>query len=327
MVGDKMKKKITILLPCYKASKHIDQCLSCLFKQNYEDFKLIIIMDGPDELCEKKCIKFMEKHDSIAMVKLPKQIGVNNAINRAIPFVKTKYLFILAADDHLINPTFFQKAINFFEVNPDAPMLFTNLATTKDFASIEKHQNFIPTGTRFLTVTDTIKIYNQTRFNIGSNTVMYRTSIYKKIGGHDPMLEQLADWFLNYQLAFTYGVGYINIYSVARRIHNNSYSNQVNFKKKYNIIKILMNKKTNKGIKNYREIITESNNIPYNFINAFIFYSIVNWEISLLRPKIFFDIFARKIWFIAIKPILSSHLKIKVKQKALHLIQFIYQIR
>ena len=57
--------KISVIIPCYKASGTIAKCLGSIFDQDYKNFEVICVLDGPDDITERLIKAFDVKYDVI----------------------------------------------------------------------------------------------------------------------------------------------------------------------------------------------------------------------------------------------------------------------
>ena len=60
------KKKISVIVPCYKVEKYLPRCLDSLVNQTLEEIEIICINDGsPDN-----CIKILRDYEKNILIKL-----------------------------------------------------------------------------------------------------------------------------------------------------------------------------------------------------------------------------------------------------------------
>ena len=92
------KTEIDIILPNYNSSEYIDETIQSVLKQNFTNWRLIIIDDFSNIYTQKK-IKKYEKLKKIKIYWLKKNRGAAYCRNFAINKSKSKYLAFLDADD------------------------------------------------------------------------------------------------------------------------------------------------------------------------------------------------------------------------------------
>lgn len=46
LVKDGLMKKLSVIVPCYKAERYIERCLNGLLAQSYKNLEIIVVVDG-----------------------------------------------------------------------------------------------------------------------------------------------------------------------------------------------------------------------------------------------------------------------------------------
>lgn len=150
---------ISIILPVYNGEKYLENILSKILNQSFQDFELLIINDGSVDNSLKICQKFSEKDNRIVVID-QKNSGICKSRNAGIECATGKYLVFVDQDDDIslnMLKCFFESA----ETN-NADMvigskiinymyLFSNGSTKC------KTQNYIYDNT---TVCDKVEIFN-----------------------------------------------------------------------------------------------------------------------------------------------------------------------
>lgn len=89
------KKKLSIIVPCYKVEKYLPRCLDSLVNQTLEDIEIICINDGSPDNCLKILKDYQKKYkDKIVIIDKPnegvwkgRKDGVKKATGEFIGFV------------------------------------------------------------------------------------------------------------------------------------------------------------------------------------------------------------------------------------------------
>ena len=58
----KNKKKVSIIVPCYKVEEYLPRCLDTLMNQTLEDIEVICINDGSPDNCLKILKEYQKKY-------------------------------------------------------------------------------------------------------------------------------------------------------------------------------------------------------------------------------------------------------------------------
>lgn len=98
-----MKKKISIVIPCYYAERSIGEVVECVVKQmegqDRFTYELILVNDGSEDGTFAKIREAAEKYPCVTGVDLAKNCGQHNAILAGMRFADGDY--ILGMDDDL----------------------------------------------------------------------------------------------------------------------------------------------------------------------------------------------------------------------------------
>ena len=74
-----MKKKISVIIPCYNSEKTIIRTLESIKKQTYTDFEVLIINDGSSDCTSNLIADFATKDNRFIIFNIPKiQRHTNN---------------------------------------------------------------------------------------------------------------------------------------------------------------------------------------------------------------------------------------------------------
>lgn len=97
-----MKKKVSIIIPCYNGEKYIDCCMQSIFQQDYPKMEIIVVDDGSKDNSKKR-IELWEKKFQTIEVECKciskKNGGPGSAINTGLKYVTGEYLSLLDIDD------------------------------------------------------------------------------------------------------------------------------------------------------------------------------------------------------------------------------------
>ena len=110
----KSNELVSIISPLYNSSRFIDDCVSSVLSQTYDNWEWLIVDDfSSDNSCQ-----IIEKYKDtrISLIKLYKNIGPAEARNIAIRNAKGRYIAFLDSDD-LWHPHKLEKQISFMFKN------------------------------------------------------------------------------------------------------------------------------------------------------------------------------------------------------------------
>lgn len=92
-----IKDQITVIVPCYKAGKYLDNFCQDLLAQTFTHFKVFMVNDG--DRGQEEILAAMAKRDSRIEVIWKENGGAASARNVAIDMVDTEWLVFADADD------------------------------------------------------------------------------------------------------------------------------------------------------------------------------------------------------------------------------------
>lgn len=101
--------KISVIIPTYKPSSYIFECLESIKKQtlNHDDFEVLIVLNGPKEpyytsLYKIKSCQIKLYYTEIAGVSNARNIGIEHALGEYICFID---------DDDVVSPSYLERLL------------------------------------------------------------------------------------------------------------------------------------------------------------------------------------------------------------------------
>ena len=115
-----MKKReeplVSIVTPCYNASKYIGKTIESVLNQTYTNFEMIIVDDISTDDSYMIIKKYVDKDARIKYIKLEEKGGASISRNQALKEAKGKYVAFLDSDD-LWYKEKLEKQVKFMEKN------------------------------------------------------------------------------------------------------------------------------------------------------------------------------------------------------------------
>ncbi|MDZ7587279.1 MAG: glycosyltransferase, partial [Patescibacteria group bacterium] len=119
-----MKPTLTVILPVYNQQASVLAAVDSILNQTYSDFIFIIIDDASSDRSLEILQAAARKDQRIKLIINHHHLGLTKSLNKALRFVKTKYISRMDADD-LALPTRFAKQTQFLESHPETMLLGT----------------------------------------------------------------------------------------------------------------------------------------------------------------------------------------------------------
>lgn len=208
--------KVSILSSSYNHIQFIDDFVSSVFNQDYNNFELIMIDDGSSDGCGDRLKELSQKHQFKAIIRENK--GFPNALNTLRPLATGEYIVIIAADD-IMTPDRLSKQVEFLEAHKDCAIVASNMQEIDENGF---KGEFI---SRPFVNGDVFKDLILTNLYILAPTVMIRKSCLDAVGAYDENL-RVEDFDMWLRLSEKYPFGYLDFLAAYYRKHsNNSHGN------------------------------------------------------------------------------------------------------
>ncbi|MBD5312938.1 MAG: glycosyltransferase family 2 protein [Bacteroides sp.] len=96
-----MRPKISIIIPTYKPSELFFECLSSISRQSYDNFELIIVLNGCNEPYYSKISVWISELNMVqkAIIVQTDKGGVSNARNIGLDLARGNYIAFIDDDD------------------------------------------------------------------------------------------------------------------------------------------------------------------------------------------------------------------------------------
>lgn len=208
---------VTVIIPCYNASRFIAETLESVFAQSYRNFNIIAADDGSSDTT-LDILKLYS--DRIKILRHPDggNHGQAATYNLCLRHVDTEYIAFLDNDDKW-HADKLKKQIDVFVNNPDVGLIYTN-GNYIDANGALMHQIFNPKHIETNKPEDiVIACYIRT-----PSSVMVRNSILKQVG--DFVVGTIPDHDMWIRLKEVTNFYYINENLHFYRIHDNQLSNK-----------------------------------------------------------------------------------------------------
>lgn len=109
-----MDKKLSIIIPVYKAEKYLEKCVNKLQQQTYRNIEIILIDDGSPDNCPQICDRLSERDERIKVVHKKNQ-GPSSARNAGLEICSGDYITFCDADDELSDSLIYEKCMKLFD--------------------------------------------------------------------------------------------------------------------------------------------------------------------------------------------------------------------
>jgi len=120
-----MTPDITIIMPTFGQSKYIDKTLESIANQEFENWELIIVLDGEDAPTEKIIKEWLDKDMRMKLIKKPNG-GTGSSLNRGFLSSKGRYETWFASDN-IMYPNCLQSLISELNNNLNIGFVYSDM--------------------------------------------------------------------------------------------------------------------------------------------------------------------------------------------------------
>ena len=125
-----MNELVSIITPCYNSEKFLDECISSVLNQTYQNWEMLIVDDNSSDNSSILINSYSKKDERIKPLYLNDNIGAAMARNKAISKAKGKYLAFLDSDDVWL-PKKLEVQTNFMKKN-NCSFVFSSYSVISD---------------------------------------------------------------------------------------------------------------------------------------------------------------------------------------------------
>lgn len=208
-----MPHSLSVIIPNYNMAHLIREAISSVLAQTWNDYEIIIVNDGSTDSSISVIHEIMSTRQNIRCIDNKKNQGAIASVNKGIKAAKGKYIYLLAADDKILDPLFFSIMIPPLERSPSIAMSTSDHGMFLDGEdTIHVHKVFphvcearnIPAEV-FLNLCAT----GQIKYWLFAMGTIFRKELFTNHGLFLSDLPVLSDWYLIHLFALNHGCFYI----------------------------------------------------------------------------------------------------------------------
>lgn len=109
-----MDDLISVIVPVYKVEKYLDQCISSIVNQTYQNMEIILVDDGSPDRCPEICDAWKKKDKRIKVIH-QKNYGAGYARNQALDIAQGEFITFVDSDDYIDSTMFEFLRAQFFD--------------------------------------------------------------------------------------------------------------------------------------------------------------------------------------------------------------------
>ncbi len=215
---------LSVVVPNYNHARYLEGALWAQLDQSVPPLEIIVVDDASTDDSCAVAERLATTHPSVRLIRLTENGGVNAAMNLGLRGACGDYVCFSAADD-LVAREFVAQSLDILAQHPAAAFAFSDLAIMiGESGVVRRLPLFLTNRPCMLSGEDLQRLMKRNYFTFPSHTILYRRDLLLELGGFPEELHWLADWFVNYVLAFRHGACYVPQVLAFYRVSPESYS-------------------------------------------------------------------------------------------------------
>jgi glycosyltransferase involved in cell wall biosynthesis len=215
---------LSVVMPNYNHARYLPAVLRAHLEQTVPPVEVIVVDDASTDDSCAVVERLAATHPGLRLIRLPRNGGVNAAMNRGLREVRGDYVCFSAADD-LVTSQFAARSLEVVAAYPDAGLCFSEPAeTVGDGGVVQPLPLALSPHPCLLSPADLERHLKRAFFAFPGYAVLYRRDALLALGGFVEELRWYADLFASYVLAFRRGACYVPEVLAVFRVRAGSYS-------------------------------------------------------------------------------------------------------
>ena len=185
--------RVSIVTSIFNAEKYLEESLSSIVNQTFQDFEIILIDDGSTDGSINILSDFFHKHNNSRLLINKTNQGIPTSRNRALLIAKGEYIAIHDGDDISL-PDRLEKEVDYLEQNPDIDVVGAHAYKINYSGSLLGTMSYPPKQTE-----DFFRVIKRHRLNpIIDPSCLYRKKAIIDNGGYtmDDKFMTVLDMYL-----------------------------------------------------------------------------------------------------------------------------------
>jgi len=112
----KKKSSVTFLIPTHNGANRIENTIRSILKQNYSNFKILVIDDGSTDNTVEILKKYKKRYSNFNFIRYEKQKGFSSANNIGLKHIDTEFVAFFG-DDCIVPANWLKNIMEFFHDN------------------------------------------------------------------------------------------------------------------------------------------------------------------------------------------------------------------
>ncbi len=196
--------EVSVILPNYNHGKYLDERISSIINQTFQNFELIILDDHSTDN-SKSIIEKYRSHPKISHIEF-------NEVNSGSPFrqwnkgieISQGPLIWIAESDDFCKINFLEETVAKMNTFPSVGLVYTQSLeldeiSGKEYISFKDSPRFKQAFNNSYFANGRIEVSEKLTYENtipNASGVLFRKSVFRKVGGADESMNLCGDWFL-----------------------------------------------------------------------------------------------------------------------------------
>lgn len=110
MLDENERPLVSVVVPVYNVENYLEQCISSILAQTYENIEIILVDDGSPDRSPAICDSYANSSDRVTVIHKPNG-GLSSARNCGIALAQGDYITFVDSDD-ILHPEFIMKTLD-----------------------------------------------------------------------------------------------------------------------------------------------------------------------------------------------------------------------
>jgi len=210
---------VSVRIPSYNHAKYIHACIESVLNQTFTDFEVVIVDDCSTDNSVEVIRSFQDPR--IKLDILPRNSGMNVAVERCMQLSSGKYVANLSSDDFW-EPTKLEQQVAFLERHPEYDAVFAQVKVVGEDGEALKANQFVnPFDYENKSSEEWLRRFFYFGNCLCNPSVMIRRSVYETFGYQDKRLVSLSDFDLWVKFSFEHRFWILNQQLTMFRVRDN----------------------------------------------------------------------------------------------------------
>ena len=171
------RPKVTVLMPAYNGEKYLREAVDSILNQTFTEFEFLIIDDGSTDKTWQILQEYAGMDQRIVLVQNDNNLGLAKSLNKGLGMAKGEYIARMDADDISL-PERLAFQVAFLDENP-------NIGLVGSSVQLISTDGFLGSVWRYPTIHSFILWSLFFHTPIAHSTVIFRSTVIKRVGGYD----------------------------------------------------------------------------------------------------------------------------------------------